>query len=547
MHNAIIHIPHEICDSCSKPSGPSLRISSLPNETELLRNNIMPPDTYLDSKSTASAKDELSLLNTEITHLQNVLSSLQKRRDEIHQFVFERSSLLAPIRRLPEDLLGHIFFFCQHASFDDHGSVTICNPTTFVRVITRVSSFWRNVALNYPLLWSHVYVDFHVKRGRNITSVLRMIGPFLSQCIRRSGEAPLTLSFSRTCTPKLFSLDVLEEIAKCAWRWEDLQIGWELLEKVQIEFQDSVPCLYLKRLTILDDVPENQHLVFHRDMPALTEITIRAFTNPVQRLMFPWSQITKFTSDSNIFERDELHTLLTSMPNLTSLQFFGNTGRQATQTAIPLPKLKTLHLSGDFVQIVNQLRSFNSPRLKNLKLDCGTSFLGELYQSSVLPFLRRSNCHLDTLILHGIPLSKGWDDEEVKNVRRLEVHRLSSDRFVDDLWWLTRYESNDPDSLLVLPNLEALELHFDHDVEYNLAIEDLKQMLKSRFWSGRDLDGLRYLSEVSINFTRELKANQVGMLKMFIEEVGEARYRNVKMVVKHGFFVNGRRMEGRIL
>jgi F-box-like len=72
------------------------------------------------------------------------ISEMQRERSVLEDKMFHTKAYIAPIRRLPNELLRHIFMF----NFEDYPCCAW--------VLAAVNSLWRRLALSVPKLWSKV-------------------------------------------------------------------------------------------------------------------------------------------------------------------------------------------------------------------------------------------------------------------------------------------------------------------------------------------------------------------------------------------------------
>jgi hypothetical protein len=101
-----------------------------------IRRRIKDLEKQLKATTQERAK---KLKGLEIAHSKRV-APIIKRIDELQQLNYQDRSLIAPIRKLPAELLGHIF---QHYVDLDH------SPWVFILV----SRGWRHTAITTPSLW----------------------------------------------------------------------------------------------------------------------------------------------------------------------------------------------------------------------------------------------------------------------------------------------------------------------------------------------------------------------------------------------------------
>lgn len=100
---------------------------------------------------------------------------MQSERRRVAKILQEHRSLIAPIRRLPVEVLSKVFLCGDLASFDESKG-----PLLFAVVCNR----WRSVAISTQALWSSI--DFEVKY---LIPPLKIIHLWLA----RSGSHPLNI------------------------------------------------------------------------------------------------------------------------------------------------------------------------------------------------------------------------------------------------------------------------------------------------------------------------------------------------------------------
>ena len=102
------------------------------------------------------ARDQLARL---VEERQNAIREMEKDLASLEDKVALTKAYVSPIKRLPNELLRHIFFF----NFDD------CAWSAWV--ISAVCSLWRRLVLNMPKLWSKVRLRYPRRpaRGARLT------------------------------------------------------------------------------------------------------------------------------------------------------------------------------------------------------------------------------------------------------------------------------------------------------------------------------------------------------------------------------------------
>ncbi|KAI5889024.1 uncharacterized protein SCHCODRAFT_01038978, partial [Schizophyllum commune H4-8] len=85
-------------------------------------------------------KDDSANLESELHHVDEEIARLQALRDQIRKQLAISRTMVAPIRRLPPELLAHIFTALADTSTDS------CRTRTISTTIACVSTNWRAVA-----------------------------------------------------------------------------------------------------------------------------------------------------------------------------------------------------------------------------------------------------------------------------------------------------------------------------------------------------------------------------------------------------------------
>ncbi|KAJ6551221.1 hypothetical protein B0H19DRAFT_164454 [Mycena capillaripes] len=186
-----------------------------PNIRDRLRYNILPLET-----ERKAVNDSLSVARLRLAEIQASRSSDNHGQEEeqvtLCHYIANYSSLLAPIRRLSDDILRIIFLDPDIHNFRKMG---MSPPASMVNVykpnaIAAVSHQWKTLVWGTPKFWA----SFHATFWRSRYSVERV-----RLCLERSKNAPLSMSFAWMRSPKdsdpLLHNDALEAILDHAERW----------------------------------------------------------------------------------------------------------------------------------------------------------------------------------------------------------------------------------------------------------------------------------------------------------------------------------------
>ncbi|KZP09509.1 hypothetical protein FIBSPDRAFT_759852, partial [Athelia psychrophila] len=138
------------CDSCGSYVENDVVIP-LPPTPQLWRTSETP--TALESASIAKllidAQGTVSQIDVHILDIQRKLVGLLAKRNAMQEMIACHGSLLAPIRRLPEEILGYIFFLCLPESREEASLSTARAPL----LLTQVCITWRKCAWSSQRLW----------------------------------------------------------------------------------------------------------------------------------------------------------------------------------------------------------------------------------------------------------------------------------------------------------------------------------------------------------------------------------------------------------
>lgn len=134
----------------------------------------------------AKVKGSLESLDREISSVQNLLASLQTKRDHHTLRIEQLSAAIAPHKLIPSEILAEIMSLAASGE-----GIQLPPPWNTVPLpwrLGQVCSRWRNIALNEPRIWSHIMLS----EGCTTLPFMSMV----EETFRRSGQAPLWLSAS---------------------------------------------------------------------------------------------------------------------------------------------------------------------------------------------------------------------------------------------------------------------------------------------------------------------------------------------------------------
>ncbi|KAL0059782.1 hypothetical protein AAF712_013469 [Marasmius tenuissimus] len=261
-------------------------------QLQILLRHTTPTPQSQDCTPLGRFENHVSQIDTELVKLKDAISS-------ITQYVEAGRSLLAPIRKLPAEVLQQIFQICceDGIDIDVKGGQ---HATPMPVVLSCVCTLWRGLTVSLPTLWSALRYKIHIESIEEAGQCLRITELFL----QRARNAPLTLSFDAfpwVGPENMAHMDPsLNALCRRAEQWISVSFSIPsiLLQhsafytlKGRLQNLHTIQFIELQR-NVLDEYLSM--LDFFGDCPALRAADFDLWTNrPVDRLPeIPWSQLT---------------------------------------------------------------------------------------------------------------------------------------------------------------------------------------------------------------------------------------------------------------
>ncbi|THU78529.1 hypothetical protein K435DRAFT_973497 [Dendrothele bispora CBS 962.96] len=175
-----------LCSACKR----DLVTQDVPcysSRRDILRSGWIPSDSdvFQIEHAIAECSSDLARYDTEIETLEGMLEELRSKKDETQRYLEQRRSLLSPIRKMPNEILGEIFA----ASCSDNGLLITTVPHAKISAptfaLSHVCFLWREIIISTPSLWARMSVDFVHPREEQTRSLVELY-------LTRSRPAPLT-------------------------------------------------------------------------------------------------------------------------------------------------------------------------------------------------------------------------------------------------------------------------------------------------------------------------------------------------------------------
>ncbi|KAJ7619788.1 hypothetical protein DFH06DRAFT_1482833 [Mycena polygramma] len=332
-------------------------------------------------------EERLDALSTQISHLEAALADLVQSRHETRERLREHQAILHPVRRVPPELICEIFAL----TLDSPDGSTINNagysPPWYLGHICRS---WRRWAVAYPHLWNHITIPSSPMPSSDPSA--------LEALLLRSINVPLTIYWTNgpnndRIEPQLVDMTV----AHCR-RWNCLRLDiWgggahDVLDWLR-PIKGSLPSLTKLEVDGRNAIPD-----FFSVAPNLRQVVLTdwqlSYSSP--EIQLPWDQITHYRGT---YEEDLQLAILRKASNLVQCTI---SFESPFLDPIPPPSPVVLaHLQRLSIEKPQFLCHLEAPSLKELY--CRYMHPSDI--PAVLPFVRRSGCLLQKLVLTACYLS----------------------------------------------------------------------------------------------------------------------------------------------
>lgn len=307
-------------------------------------------------KLSAEMRDSIALLDQKV-------ELLRGERIRISEAISERQRLLSPIRRLPAEILSHIFL--QTIEFPIKATQTGArrlwwkfrsahNAPWSIAVVSRR---WRQVALDFPQLWSYVNI---LIRDKTFTEGAYGFAQRIGEHMLRSEKHKLSVCIANDpyrATSEELPLALATIICSIANRIRDLHLFLPSSKFADLpSLQLSLPQLERLSLLCTDGGDSSLHtgLKIFDFSPKLHRIQVMDV--PVVSPLFdlPWTQITQFKSEHTHLKVSQPSPMFYEVLNFLSVainveEYFVECNNRAeilNRDAVACPKLHTLTVLG---------------------------------------------------------------------------------------------------------------------------------------------------------------------------------------------------------
>ncbi|THV01389.1 hypothetical protein K435DRAFT_853807 [Dendrothele bispora CBS 962.96] len=235
------------------------------------------------------AGTELTACQTEIASLHSRIAALTRKYDMMRLRIEKARSLLAPVRKIPNEILVEIFMLLVDArpSFD---------PPEFVKVCKR----WYWLALSNPRLWS-ISPLYIIRRDEQTLNQVK-------QWLRLSRTIPLHITIQSDTTAWMSRTSdheqILQELFAHSTRWKSLCINETIPTGSLVSYLDANQLSTLEYLHIDDPYapPAGAFSSLWSSCPNVHDLTVVRVPSEALNA-FPWNQIKRLAVNQESLTR----------------------------------------------------------------------------------------------------------------------------------------------------------------------------------------------------------------------------------------------------
>ncbi|KIK65773.1 hypothetical protein GYMLUDRAFT_370116 [Collybiopsis luxurians FD-317 M1] len=319
----------------------------------------------------------------EISRLETELQSARARYEGARKKTITLRSLLAPIHRLPNELLIYIFD-CVCDDVFDSWSIKMSNSPFF---LSAVCGRWRFLCLSHPKMWSKF--DVHCTTGSKGGNAVDLY-------IERSKPQLLTIHISYFPNGPLNRGEhnmLFQKLVNCSARWRHVMFNLEFLSQ-EFPYLSRLEFPALEILDIKGIADGAADLGVFTCTPKLQTLEAWVELIPNQEVLNRITKLVYTTLDSpgNLLE------VLHLCSNLRILEIYADEEIGFSNWPIMIPTLTSLHVEGGEDIFERVFRSLVAPALTTLQISHYYN-CGDAVYSHIAQFLDRSGCLPTTLVI----------------------------------------------------------------------------------------------------------------------------------------------------
>ncbi|KAJ3967880.1 hypothetical protein EV361DRAFT_952830 [Lentinula raphanica] len=436
-------------------------------------------------KQISDVEHELLLLERQISELSRIKEA---KKAELGMLRNE----LAPIHRLPLEIISRIFEEACHPGVD----VTQANSALTAAFIPRVCAVWMKIAYTSPRIWSKLHLNTYQH-----SKAIKCDPSWVKRWLDRSGTLPidLDLDFSRrgnlALRRDLDANKLMMLILDFCERIRSLKVRAHL-KTVSPLFRlppDSFPLLEEVHIMTIPggSTVQVSSIKSFEGATNLREVKLSGIHNtyiPLVWMILPIEQLTSLQIDA--LAPEEIYVdILSRCSNLTSLDMcmsFSDMPVISEDIQISLPSLQSLSLSCHATSSL--LCCITAPLVTDLCVGLRGDQDIRILARDLERFQQRSSANLVSFTLTDLGYATGNNNEIMdglttilKTVSSISRFHLHGEHYVDINTKLVRKLTYMEGSPILLPNLTCFEMNWSLlSFQLEIRLPGLKDMILSR-------------------------------------------------------------------
>ncbi|KAF7979227.1 hypothetical protein HWV62_67 [Athelia sp. TMB] len=452
----------------------------------------------------AEVESDLARLDSALEHLKAAQERLQLKRSALQQHAAACAALMAPIKRVPPEILVEVFMYLLPKVWNDASAVALRSRMLPSHICKR----WRELSLSVAHFWSEITVK--VDR-EDMDRRLECARSWLA----RSGSCPLKVHLSCLWPPYLAQWQsLLDLILPYSTRWAHASIHSVMPDTLTV-LKGNLPIL--ESVAVIFSAWPNSYAPFE-SAPKLRRIDALA-DDLLNGAALPWAQLTEVeVSDSSV---RQCLAIINKLPNVVSYNVTLSSSSEDPVAElyggppIRLVNLKHLNVTGE-ADISGFHESLELPALISYTYQEAEESVTLWKMTALSSLIARSSClvkDIDILLTSAV----GEDDAVLllQHTPSLETLDLRS-RCARGATCSSILQalSIHLEASCLAPQLQELCLYYDQDFDFQLIVEMLELRLR--------LEGDTPLVVVEVHDAEDITLFDAGLLRRLREGPGDS-------------------------
>ncbi|KAK0238732.1 hypothetical protein EDD85DRAFT_827938 [Armillaria nabsnona] len=523
--------------------GKFARSNDIPNppEEKILQKMVSDTGKRIDALD-AHVQELRALAQAFVARVNEELATLHKERKRLSDSIRERQSVFGALRRMPKEILAHIFFHALDIPFPWTKSPILNGrwPSDSARhpllSFELVSRNWKDILDTFPNLWSYV----NILSDRMPSSTYAC---YIGNQLSRSRQCPLSISICHSKSASVtwlgdFPVAILMTLFTVSHRLQALHLC--LPSKYFTDLQQLRPSFPTLQELVLYSLTEPSKIAPHLHFGSLPSLRVFHAVNisDVCKLSLPWHQITHFTNTyTQVGHRPPAHRVLDILKTMSllsichfSLDLYSLSNEVLEETT--LSQLHSLTLTSmyrqgfDFPPVIPfVLNSLKLPALSDLSITCLKGFDSrdqDTTFTSIRQLIERSQSPLTSLYFNNGEILKDDLIHILSRTPTLQVLQLENvgggitDQVLNDLARVDTESGSRVPALV--PHLHTLHLsgQLDFQVEFYVGMVESRWMCHPRHLKSVDI--CRFVDRRREREEREANILALSRLDVLVSE-----------------------------